>query len=308
MNDIRIVEVGPRDGLQNEPQPVDLATRLELIRRLAATGLSDIEAGAFVSPKWVPQMAGSAALLQQVMEPTHHYWVLVPNARGLDDARAAGARHIAVFTAASESFAQKNTNASIAESLARMREVAAQAQQHQLALRGYVSCALGCPYEGEIDPAAVLDVTAQLFELGCSEVSIGDTIGVGTLASTRNLFSQLVKQFPARQLAAHFHDTYGQALVNLTAALECGIRVIDASVAGLGGCPYAPGATGNVATEDVVRFCEGQGLRTGVDLPLLAQTGDWISQQLNRSNTSRTGRALIAKNLARSGTPPASCL
>jgi hydroxymethylglutaryl-CoA lyase len=292
---IKIVEVGPRDGLQNETQQVDVATRVELITRLAAAGLSDIEVGAFVSPKWVPQMAESAEVLKQTAVKVKAPWVLVPNARGLVDARAVGAKHIAVFTAASETFSQKNTNASIAESLQRIAEVATVAKADGLALRGYVSCALGCPYEGEIKPEAVLRVTRELVALGCSEVSIGDTIGVGTIKSTRILFKLLAQEFAPAQLAAHFHDTYGQALANLTAALECGVRTIDSSVAGLGGCPYAPGATGNVATEDVVRFCEGQGLVTGVDFIKLAETGVWISDKLGRSNASRAGKACQAK-------------
>lgn len=292
---VKIVEVGPRDGLQNEKQQIDVATRVELIARLASCGLTDIEVGAFVSPKWVPQMADSADVLAQTAAMVKAPWVLVPNARGLADAQAAGAKHIAVFTAASETFSQKNTNASIAESLQRIAEVAAAAKAQELALRGYVSCALGCPYEGEIKPEAVLRVTRELFALGCTEVSIGDTIGVGSVSSTRTLFKLLAQEFAPAKLAAHFHDTYGQALANLTAALECGVRTIDSSVAGLGGCPYAPGATGNVATEDVVRFCEGQGLSTGIDFIKLAETGGWISDKLGRNNASRAGRACQAK-------------
>lgn len=292
---VTLVEVGPRDGLQNEKQSIDTATKVELINRLSACGLVHIETGAFVSPKWVPQMAGSAEVLKAVLpEQERKLWVLVPNLRGYEDARAAGARHVAVFTAASETFSQKNTNASIAENLARIAEVTATAKADGIPVRGYVSCALGCPFEGAIAPNAVAKVTGELFRLGCAEVSIGDTIGTGTLASTRALFALLTSEFPAARLAAHFHDTYGQALANLTVALDKGVRVIDCSVGGLGGCPYAPGATGNVATEDVVRFCEGQGLQTGVDMEKLAATGGWISTRLNRLNASRAGRALCS--------------
>lgn len=293
---VTIVEVGPRDGLQNEKQNIDVATRVELIKRLGTAGLTHIEAGAFVSPKWVPQMAGSAEVLQAILpEAGKQYWVLVPNLRGFEDAIAAGAQRIAVFTAASESFSQKNTNASIAESLARIAEVTSAAKAKNIPVRGYVSCTLGCPFEGMITPAAVTRVTAALLKLGCAEVSIGDTIGTGTLATTRALFKALTSEFKPAQLAAHFHDTYGQALANLTVALELGVRIIDSSVGGLGGCPYAPGATGNVATEDVVRFCEGQGLATSIDSTLLSATGEWISQKLNRANASRAGRALCSR-------------
>lgn len=293
---VTIIEVGPRDGLQNEKQSIDTATKVELIKRLGDCGLVHIEAGAFVSPKWVPQMAGSADVLKAVLpENGKKYWVLVPNLRGLEDAIAAGAQRVAVFTAASESFSRKNTNASIAESLARIAEVTTAARARNIPVRGYVSCALGCPFEGEIAPQAVAKVTEELFALGCTEVSIGDTIGTGTLATTRALFRLLTAQFESAQLAAHFHDTYGQALANLTIALDTGIRSIDSSVGGLGGCPYAPGATGNVATEDVVRFCEGQGLATGIDAAKLAATGTWISTALNRTNASRAGKALCSK-------------
>jgi hydroxymethylglutaryl-CoA lyase len=295
---ITLVEVGPRDGLQNEKQTVTPALRIELINRLANCGLSDIEAGAFVSPKWVPQMAQSDEVLRAVNEPSRRYWMLVPNLRGFEDAVAVGAKHIAVFTAASETFSQKNTNASIEQSLQRIAEVTSLAKAQNIEVRGYVSCALGCPYEGEIKPTSVLGVTEKLLALGCSQVSIGDTIGVGTIASTRALFGALTAQFAPGQLAAHFHDTYGQALANLTVALDKGIRTIDSSVGGLGGCPYAPGATGNVATEDVVRFCEGQGLATGIDMAKLAETGDWISSQLSRPNASRVGKAILAKSVA----------
>lgn len=293
---IRLIEMGPRDGLQNEAGTVSTATKLELIERLRTAGLRDIEVGAFVSPKWVPQMADSADVLRAVLpETSARYWVLVPNLKGYQDAIQAGATHVAIFAAASESFSLKNTNVSIADSLARLGDVASAAKLDNIPLRGYVSCALGCPFEGDITPKAVAKVTSALFKLGCEEVSIGDTIGTGTLATTQALFNTLAAEFDVLKLAAHFHDTYGQALANLTVALSAGVRAIDASVGGLGGCPYAPGATGNVASEDVVRLCEGYGLRTGIDALKLAETGEWISRTLGRSNASRAGRALLSR-------------
>lgn len=293
---IRLIEMGPRDGLQNEAGTVSTATKLELIERLRTAGLRDIEVGAFVSPKWVPQMADSADVLRAVLpETSARYWVLVPNLKGYQDAVQAGATHVAIFAAASESFSLKNTNVSIADSLARLGDVASAAKLDNIPLRGYVSCALGCPFEGDVAPKAVAKVTSALFKLGCEEVSIGDTIGTGTLATTQALFNTLAAEFDVLKLAAHFHDTYGQALANLTVALSAGVRAIDASVGGLGGCPYAPGATGNVASEDVVRLCEGYGLHTGIDAVKLAETGDWISRTLGRSNASRAGRALLSR-------------
>jgi hydroxymethylglutaryl-CoA lyase len=282
-NSVRLVEMSPRDGLQNEKQIIDIATKVELVKRLTAAGLTDIEIGAFVSPKWVPQMAGSAEVLQAVLpETSARYWVLVPNLRGYQEARQAGATRVAVFTAASESFSQKNTNVSIAESLTRIAEVTAAAQKDNIPVRGYISCALGCPFEGAIAPQAVSTVTAELFRLGCAEVSIGDTIGTGTPPTTQALFDVLTTAFDVSKLAAHFHDTYGQAIANLTVALDKGVRVIDASAGGLGGCPYAPGASGNVATEAVLRFCESRGLTTGVDAAKLTETGEWIRARLGR--------------------------
>lgn len=293
---IRIVEMGPRDGLQNEPHLLPAPARIELIRRLTDCRLTDIEAGAFVSPRWVPQMADSDRVFAGLPPHTQTlYWALVPNLKGYQAARLAGARHIAIFAAASESFSMRNTNAGITESLDRLQEVAQHAQNDGVTLRGYVSCALGCPFEGDINPQAVARVTTSLLEMGCSEVSIGDTIGTGTKRSTEALFKLLAAEFPVHKLAAHFHDTYGQALANLGTALQYGVRIIDSSVAGLGGCPYAPGATGNVASEDVVHFCHGQGLATGIDLKHLAEVGAWISALLNRPNASRAGRALLAK-------------
>lgn len=280
---IRLVEMGPRDGLQNEATLLETATKVELVKKLVEAGLPDIEVGAFVSPRWVPQMAGSGEVLRALLpETTARYWVLVPNLKGYQDALQAGATRVAVFTAASESFSQKNTNTSIAGSLERLAEVTAAAQLDGLAVRGYVSCALGCPFEGAIDPQAVADVTASLFKLGCSEISIGDTIGTGTPETTTALFSALSERFDVSKLAAHFHDTYGRALSNLTVALEKGVRVIDASVGGLGGCPYAPGATGNVSTNAVVRFLHAQGLQTGIDEDKLRAVAEWAAVKLNR--------------------------
>ncbi|TWB22226.1 hydroxymethylglutaryl-CoA lyase [Nitrospirillum bahiense] len=293
---IRIVEVGPRDGLQNEAALVPTDTKVALIDRLSATGLPVVEAGAFVSPKWVPQMADTADVLARIhRRPGVGYPVLVPNERGLTQALAAGVTEVAVFAAASEAFSQRNINCSIAESLDRFAPVTRLARDNGIAVRGYVSCVLGCPYEGAIDPAKVADVSARLVELGCAEISLGDTIGVGTPAKAAALIRRVAEEVPVSRLAAHFHDTYGQALANLLACLDEGIRVIDSSVAGLGGCPYAKGATGNVATEDVVYMLEGQGLSTAVDLDALSVIGGWISDAIGRPNASRAGRALLAK-------------
>ncbi|MEA1648321.1 hydroxymethylglutaryl-CoA lyase [Nitrospirillum sp. BR 11164] len=293
---IRIVEVGPRDGLQNEAALVPTDTKVALIDRLSATGLPVVEAGAFVSPKWVPQMADTADVLARIQRrPGVGYPVLVPNERGFAQALAAGVTEIAVFAAASEAFSQRNINCSIAESLDRFAPVTRLARDNGIAVRGYVSCVLGCPYEGAIDPAKVAEVSARLVDLGCAEISLGDTIGVGTPAKAAALVRRVAEEVPVSRLAAHFHDTYGQALANLLACLDEGIRVIDSSVAGLGGCPYAKGATGNVATEDVVYMLEGQGLCTGVDLDALSAIGGWISDAIGRPNASRAGRALLAK-------------
>ncbi|WP_119680183.1 hydroxymethylglutaryl-CoA lyase [Indioceanicola profundi] len=296
---IRIVEVGPRDGLQNESRAIALDTKVELIDRLAATGLKSIEAGAFVSPKWVPQMAGSGEVLTRIRKaPGVAYPVLVPNEKGLEAALAAGAQEIAVFGAASESFSRRNINCSIAESLDRFRPVAEQALAAGLKVRGYVSCVLGCPYEGEIDAGKVAEVAAALVSMGCYEVSLGDTIGVGTPARAKRMAQRVAQDVSADRLALHFHDTYGQAVANILACLETGVAVIDTSVAGLGGCPYAKGASGNVATEDVLYLLNGLGLETGVDLDKVARIGGWISDQLERPNGSKVGRALLAKAVA----------
>lgn len=293
---IRIVDVGPRDGLQNEAVPVSTAAKIQLIEDLAAAGVSDIEAGAFVSPKWVPQMADSAAVLAGLKrDPTKRYPVLVPNLHGFEAALAVGAREVSVFAAASETFSRRNTNCSIAESIERFRPVIERAQSAGVPVRGYVSCVLGCPYEGEIAPAAVASVAKSLIDIGCWEVSLGDTIGIGTPVAAQRMIEAVAKYVAIHQLAAHFHDTYGQALANLLAALEMGVSVIDASVAGLGGCPYAKGATGNVATEDVVFMLEGMGIATGIDLALLAQAGWRALHHLNRTPQAGVSRALWHK-------------
>ena len=294
---VKLVEVGPRDGLQNESKTVPTETKIELIDRLSRTGLRVIEAGSFVSPKWVPQMADTAAVLARIARSAAaSYPVLVPNMRGLDDARAAGVRDIAVFAAASETFSRKNINASIDESLARYEEVCASARAHTMTIRGYISCVLWCPYEGRIEPAAVARVAKRLLAMGCYEVSLGETIGKGTPGEVQSLIAALASSLPREKLAVHFHDTYGQALANLFAALELGIATVDSSVAGLGGCPYAPGATGNVATEDVLYMLNGLGISTRVDLGALVETGRFISDHLGRPPVSRANRALSAKS------------
>ena len=298
MNDyVTIVEVGPRDGLQNEKRKLSTATKIELIERLADCGVPVIEAGSFVSPKWVPQMADTDAVLAG-MTPLSatRYPVLVPNMKGYEHAIAAGATEIAVFTAASESFSQRNTNCSIDESLARLEPVLEQAKTSGIRVRGYVSCVLGCPYQGDVEAEAVAAVCARLMQIGCDEVSLGDTTGVGTPARANALVNTVGAVVPVEQLAVHFHDTYGQALANILACLDAGIRIVDSSIAGLGGCPYANGATGNVATEDVVYMLQGLGLDTGIDLAKLANTGNWISNQLQRPNNSKAGVALNPSN------------
>jgi len=293
---VTLVEVGPRDGLQNEKAIVPAATKIELIKRLSACGLPVVEATSFVSPKWIPQLADAAEVMAglDLNSPTRHP-VLVPNLQGLERAVQSGAREVAVFAAASESFSRKNTNCSIEESLERIRPVAAEANAQGIRVRGYISCVLGCPYEGKIALSAVQHVSEELLRAGCFEISLGDTIGVGTAGQARDLIRLLSGNIPLSQLAVHFHDTYGQALANILACLELGIRTVDSSVAGLGGCPYAKGATGNVATEDVVYLLQGLGLETGVDLRALCATGQWISDALGRDNNSRAGRALLKR-------------
>jgi hydroxymethylglutaryl-CoA lyase len=293
---VRIVEVGPRDGLQNEPGTVPTEVKLELIERLADAGLPAVEATAFVSPKWVPQMADHTEVLERVRrKPGVSYPVLTPNLKGFEAARAAGAKEVAVFGAASEAFSKKNINCTIAESVSRFSEVVSKAKQHQVAVRGYVSCVLGCPYEGEVKPQKVAEVASALYEMGCYEVSLGDTIGVGTPGKTKAMIEACAKRVPIDKLAGHYHDTYGQALANIYASLEMGVGTFDASVAGLGGCPYAAGASGNVATEDVVYMLHGLGIKTGVNLDQLVDIGDWISGFLKRTSSSKVGRAVTAK-------------
>ena len=294
---ITIVEVGPRDGLQNEPNTLPAILRIELIDRLALCGVPVIEAGSFVSPDRVPQMAGTSDVLEGISPlPGTRYPVLVPNLKGFELAVQAGANEIALFTAASESFSQRNTNCSIAESISRLQPVAEQARAAGIRVRGYVSCVLGCPFEGEIESGEVVLVCEQLMQMGCEEISLGDTIGVGTAAEASQLVNDVMSTVPVEKLAVHFHDTYGQALANILACLDAGIVTVDASVAGLGGCPYAPGASGNVATEDVVYMLHGLGLKTGIDLYALAETGDWISKQLGRANNSRAGVATLYRS------------
>ncbi|MGO2135011.1 hydroxymethylglutaryl-CoA lyase [Marinobacter sp.] len=290
----RLVEMSPRDGLQNEAGPV-IATRIKtrLIDRLADCGLSHIESASFVSPKWVPQMGDAAEVMAGISRKAGvRYSVLTPNLRGFENALAAGVDEVAVFGAASESFSQKNINCSIAQSLERFLPVMEAAKKHNIPVRGYVSTVLGCPYEGDIAPEQVAKVAKDLADMGCYEISLGDTIGVGTPLKAKRMLEAVAKHVPVERLAAHFHDTYGQALANLYAVLEEGVGVIDASVAGLGGCPYAKGASGNVATEDVLYLLNGLGISSGVDLNKLVATGGWISGQLKRHNGSKVGQAL----------------
>jgi hydroxymethylglutaryl-CoA lyase len=289
---VRIVEVGPRDGLQNEPQNVSTETKLEFIGLLADAGLKAIEATAFVSPKWVPQMADHAEVMHGLQRREGvTYPVLVPNLSGFEAALAAGATEVAVFAAASETFSQRNINCSIDESLERFAPVFDAARAAKVRVRGYVSCVLGCPYEGAVDPARVAEVAGRLFDAGCYEISLGDTIGVGTPNRTKDMIAVVGERVPVERLAGHFHDTYGQALANIYAAMECGVRVFDASVSGLGGCPYAPGAAGNVATEDLVYMLDGMGVETGVDLDRLIAAGAFICGKLGRQTQSRVARA-----------------
>lgn len=290
---VKLVEVGPRDGLQNEARFVPTAVKLELIRRLAAAGLQTIEVTSFVSPKWVPQMADAVEILAGLdLNSAVSYPVLVPNLQGLEGALAAGAREIALFAAASESFSQKNLNCSIATSLERFGDVARAALAQGVRVRGYVSCVLGCPFEGAVAPEAVAKVAEQLLQLGAYEISLGDTIGVGTPAAAQDLIERVAEKAPRERLAGHFHDTYGQALANILAVLERGVASFDSSVAGLGGCPYAPGATGNVASEDLLYMLDGLGIQTGVSLPALVAAGEFISQALGRPSNSRVATAL----------------
>jgi hydroxymethylglutaryl-CoA lyase len=284
---VRVVEVSPRDGLQNESGVVTTDQKVSLIEALADAGVNTIECGSFVSPKWVPQMADSAAVFERIRRaPGVRYTALVPNLTGLSAAVQARVDEIAVFAAASETFSQKNINCFIAESLCRLREVASESLRQQIPVRGYVSCALGCPYEGAVETEAVVRVAQALAEMGCYEISIGDTIGVGTPLETERLLEALSQRLPIKHLAVHFHNTRGQALANILVALQLGVTVVDASVAGLGGCPYAPGAAGNVATEDLIYMLDGMQITTGIDLKKLATAGHSISNALKRASAS----------------------
>ena len=291
---VRLVEVGPRDGLQNEKQPIEVADKVRLVDDLSAAGLGYIEVGSFVSPKWVPQMAGSAEVFAQIQRKAGvTYAALTPNLKGFEGALEAGVREVAVFAAASEAFSQKNINCSIKESLERFVPVLDAARANDIRVRGYVSCVLGCPYDGAIDPKQVASVAAELFAMGCYEVSLGDTIGTGTPGATRQLIETVAAQIPREKLAGHFHDTYGQALANIYASLLEGVSVFDSSVAGLGGCPYAKGASGNVASEDVLYMLNGLNIQTGIDLDQLIAAGQRICTLLGRSNGSRVARARL---------------
>jgi len=293
---VSIVEVGPRDGLQNETLNLSAAQKIELINLLSKTGLKRIEAGSFVSPKWVPQMANSDEVFQALPSRTDvQYSALTPNLRGLETAIDAGVKEVAVFGSASEAFSQKNINCSISESLKRFEDVFQLADKNNIKVRGYVSCVMGCPYQGDISPKAVTQVSKALLDMGCYEISLGDTIGAGTPRATSLLLEDVLKDIPAQKLAAHFHDTYGQALVNLYKALEYGIATIDSAVAGLGGCPYAKGASGNVATEDVVYMLNGMKISSGVNMDRLLTASSYISEVLGRPPVSKAANALLAK-------------
>ena len=292
---VKIVEVGPRDGLQNEKEVVPTEIKIELINRLAEAGVRAIEATSFVSPKWVPQMGDNAAVMQGIARhPAAVYPVLTPNLQGFDAALQAGATEVAIFGAASESFSRKNINCSIAESLKRFEPILSSASALEIPVRGYVSCVVGCPYEGDIAPEQAASVAKSLFEMGCYEVSLGDTIGVGNPASVGRMLEACARVVPIGKLAGHYHDTYGMAIANIYASLQMGMAIFDSSVAGLGGCPYAKGASGNVATEDVVYLMHGLGIETGIDLAKLAAIGNWISSAINRPNGAKAGRAICA--------------
>src|SRR3977135_456225 len=299
MNDsVRIVEVGPRDGLQNEKTPVSVADRIAFIEALVGAGLHTVEVGAFVSPKAIPQMVNSDQELRAINHHrTNEFHVLLPNEKGYDAAREAAAKETAVFAWASEGFSRANINCSVAESILRFKPVVARAKADGIKVRGYISCVLGCPYDGEVKPQAVVDVAKILWELGCYEVSLGDTIGVGTPVKARQLLRAVAGVVPMANLAMHFHDTYGQALANLYAGMEEGARVIDSAAGGLGGCPYAPGATGNVATEDVVYLLEGMGIASGVDMQKLVAATNEVSRLIGRPPLSRVAAAMNAKRL-----------
>jgi hydroxymethylglutaryl-CoA lyase len=291
---VTIVEVAPRDGLQNEASTLPTALKIEFIKKLAATGLKTIEATSFVSAKWVPQLADATEVLEAVNTIKNiNFPVLVPNETGMETALRAGAKSIAVFTAASNTFSQKNTNCTIEQSMQRIEKIVAIAKQHEIKVRGYISCALGCPYEGEIAPSKSAEIASQLFALGCYEIALGDTIGVGTPLRAQKLIEAVGNVIPITAIAAHFHDTYGQALANIYAVMQQGVRVFDASVAGLGGCPYAKGASGNVATEDLLYMLEGMGIDTGVDLDRLLEVSKFICAALNKKPASKVAIARL---------------
>jgi hydroxymethylglutaryl-CoA lyase len=293
---VKIVEVGPRDGLQNEKETIGADIKIALVDKLTQAGFRNIEAASFVSPKWVPQMATSADVMAGITrKPGVVYSVLVPNMKGFDAALAAGADEVVIFGAASEAFSQKNINCSIAESIERFRDVAQAAKQHGMRLRGAVSCAFACPYQGEVSPDSAVDVVRRLRDLGCDEIDIADTIGVTTPRKVQTVLQRAAAEFPIDRLSGHFHDTYGQALANIYASLEVGISIFHSSVAGLGGCPYAKGATGNVSTEDVLYLMQGLGIDTGIDLDAVVDAGQFISQHLGRKVVSRVGNAIAAK-------------
>jgi hydroxymethylglutaryl-CoA lyase len=297
---VKIIEVGPRDGLQNEQQTIPANVKIELINRLAQAGFPNIEAASFVSPKWVPQMATSSEVMAGVARKQGViYSALVPNMKGFEAALAANVDEVVIFTSASEAFAQKNINCSIADSIERFRDVAKAAGQHGIRLRGSISCALGCPYQGEVSVAAVADVVSRLRDLRCDEIDIADTIGVGTPLKVQDVMHHAAQEFPLERLSGHFHDTYGQALANIYASMEVGISIFHSSVAGLGGCPYAKGATGNVATEDVLYMMQGMGIDTGIDLKAVVEAGQFISNHLGRKTISRSANAIAAKMIAR---------
>lgn len=296
---VKIVEVGPRDGLQNEKETISAEVKIELVNRLTQAGFVNIEAASFVSPKWVPQMATSTEVMAGITRKAGViYSALTPNMKGFEAALAAGADEVVIFSSASEAFAQKNINCSIAESIERFRDVAAAAKQHKIRLRGSISCAFGCPYQGEVTPEQVADVVKLMRDLGCDEIDIADTIGVGTPRHVQTVMQRVAREFPLAQISGHFHDTYGQALANIYASMEVGVSIFHSSVAGLGGCPYAKGATGNVATEDVLFMMQGLGVDTGIDLNAVVDAGQFISQHLGRKAVSRAGNAIAAKRLA----------
>ncbi|KAF9425929.1 hypothetical protein BGZ76_003017 [Entomortierella beljakovae] len=304
---VKIVEVGPRDGLQNEKTIIPAETKIDFINRLSNTGLSVVEATSFVSPKWVPQMGDAKKVITSIIKKENvNYPCLTPNIKGLDSAIEAGVKEVAVFLAASDSFSKKNINCTVEESFDRVKPLIVKAKEHGILIRGYVSCVVGCPYEGPISAKKVAEVSKKLYEMGCYEISLGDTIGVGTPGSFHDLLEEVSKVVPVKALAVHCHDTYGQALANIHCALEMGVRVVDSSVAGLGGCPYAPGASGNVATEDVVYMLHGMNYETGINLQKTIEAGNWISEQLGRSNGSKAARALTLKAAAAAACPPTS--